>query len=151
MIEIRAASPGDAVALAELRWEFRAPRAEQTETHEAFATRCGAWMRGELASDRWRAWVAADGDRIVGQIWLYLLPKIPNPTAEPEHNAYISNLYVTPGARGGIGSRLLNAAIESAKSAHVDYVVLWPTERSRSLYMREGFTAGAAALTLKCS
>jgi ribosomal protein S18 acetylase RimI-like enzyme len=150
MIEIRPASPDDADAMAELRWEFRAPRAAQTESPDAFKARCGQWMRGELASGRWSAWVAVDGSRIVGQLWMYLLPKIPNPTAEPERHAYISNVYVTPGSRGGVGDQLLDAALAGAKAARVDSVVLWPTERSRTLYVRHGFRSDGAVLTLKC-
>lgn len=149
MIDIRAATPGDADALAELRWEFRAPRATPTESHEAFRRRCAEWMRSELESGRWRAWVAIDGDRIVGQIWMHFMSKIPNPSAELERHAYISNVYVTPGSRGGVGTRLLSAAIGAAKASYVDSVVLWPTEQSRSLYLRHGFAADGAALTLK--
>jgi len=150
MIEIRAASAADADALAELRWEFRAPRAAQTESRDAFVLRCAGWMRAELSSGRWKAWVAVEDARIVGQAWMYFMPKIPNPTAELERHAYISNVYVTPGSRGGIGGRLLGAALDAAKSERVDSIVLWPTDRSRSLYMRYGFVSDGGVLTFKC-
>jgi len=78
------------------------------------------------------------------------MPKIPNPTAELERHAYISNVYVTPGSRGGIGGRLLGAALDAAKSERVDSIVLWPTDRSRSLYMRYGFVSDGGVLTFKC-
>ena len=112
--------------------------------------RCGDWMRTELASGRWKAWVALEDTRILGQAWMYFMPKIPNPTAELERNAYISNVYVTPGSRGGVGGRLLTAALEAARVERVDYVVLWPTDRSRTLYMRHGFVANGSVLTFKC-
>jgi predicted GNAT family N-acyltransferase len=80
---------------------------------------------------------------------MHFMSKIPNPSAELERHAYISNVYVTPGSRGGVGTRLLNAAIGAAKASYVDSVVLWPTEQSRSLYLRQGFAADGAALTLK--
>jgi GNAT superfamily N-acetyltransferase len=150
MTEIRLASPADADALAELRWEFRAPRATQTESRDAFMTRCADWMRAELSSGRWKAWVALEDARIVGQAWMYFLPKIPNPAAELERHAYISNVYVTPGSRGGVGSKLLAAALDAARSERVDSVVLWPTDRSRTLYMRHGFVSNGSILTFKC-
>ena len=75
MIEIRAASAADADALAELRWEFRAPRAAQTESRDAFVLRCAGWMRAELSSGRWKAWVAVEDARIVGQAWMYFMPR----------------------------------------------------------------------------
>jgi GNAT superfamily N-acetyltransferase len=150
MIDVRPATPDDAQALAELRWEFRAPRATPTESAEAFAARCGDWMRIELASGRWCAWVALDDGRVVGQLWMFLMPKIPNPSAELERHAYISNVYVAPESRGGAGSPLLKAALDKAKASGVDSIVLWPTERSRTLYMRHGFAADGAVLSLKC-
>ena len=121
MIAVRRAVPADASALAALRWE---------------------WMRRELepGSGAWQCWVAEeDRPRIVGQVWLQLLTKVPNPVGERDRHAYLSNLYVVPDARGGIGRQLLEAALDWANQHRVDRVVLWPTERSRTLYERHGF------------
>ena len=140
MIDVRPATADDAPALAELRWEFRAGREPATEPHHAFVARCAAWMHRELTSaDAWRAWVAFRDGRAVGQVWLNTLPKIPNPVAERELHAYISNGYVMPSERGGTGTALLEAAIAWARLHEVDRVVLWPTRRSVSLYARHGF------------
>jgi GNAT superfamily N-acetyltransferase len=146
--EIRQAVPADARALAELRWEFRSGKTPPTETHEAFVDRCATWMSLELARGAWRAWVAAQDGRIVGQIWLQVLSKLPNPADELEQHAYISNVYVTPSARGGIGTRLLRTALDWARSNRIDRVVLWPTARSRTMYERHGFRANGDVLEL---
>ena len=149
MIEIRPAQPSDASALAELRWEFRAGRGATAESHDVFVARCTAWMRLELASGAsWRAWVAEEMNTIVGQVWLHTINKVPNPIAERERHAYLSNLYVTPEARGGVGTRLLETALEQASADGVDSIVLWPSARSRSLYLRHGFIANGAVLEL---
>ena len=147
MIEVRAAGPDDAPAMAELRWEFRSPRGALTETREAFVVRCAGWMRDELAAD-WRAWLAVDDGRIVGQIWMKIIGKIPNPTAERERHAYVSNVYVSPASRGGVGDRLVAAALESARREGVDSVILWPSEKSRTLYARHGFVAHGRLMEL---
>ena len=77
---------------------------------------------------------------MIGAIWIQLVEKIPNPRSEPEHHAYITNFYVEAFARGrGVGSQLLRAAIEWCQSRDVHDIILWPTERSRSLYERHGF------------
>src|SRR5476651_195735 len=97
MITIRTATMADAKILAELRWEFRSGRAEPTtESHDAFVRRCTAWMRRELPEGSpWRAWVAVQDNAIAGQVWLRVVPKIPNPMEEEEETlAYISNLFV---------------------------------------------------------
>ena len=137
---VRIAVPDEAAALAELRWEFRAGRAPAVDEHDAFVARCTEWMRHELAAaTAWRAWVAARGGTLVGQLWLNTLPKIPNPIGERERHAYISNVYVKPSDRGGTGTALLDAAIAWVRENHIDRVVLWPTPQSVALYARHGF------------
>ncbi len=124
MTAIRPATPADAPALAELRWEFRAAIEPPEEAHETFVARCASWMAAELGAGRpWRALVAEDGGRIVGQIWIHTIGKLPNPVGERATHAYISNLYVTPGARGGAGTRLLQAVVDRAAAEGVDRVV----------------------------
>jgi GNAT superfamily N-acetyltransferase len=138
VIDIRVATDADVDALAGLRWEFRAGRQTPVEDRDAFLRRCAAWMRRALASN-WRAWVAVDGGRIVGHVWLGIIEKVPNPVGQRGRQAYISNVYVRPDSRGGVGSRLLQQAVEWAEANDVDYALLSPTERSRTLYARSGF------------
>ena len=141
MSEIRVAVPGDADRLAQLRWDFRVARAPVQEDHDAFLRRCADWMRRELASQAvWRAWVAVAGEEIVGQLWLQTINKMPNPVAERERHAYVSNVYVEPDHRGGAGSRLLDTALAWARAEQMDRVILWPSARSVTLYERLGFT-----------
>lgn len=150
MIEIRAAAVADARALAELRWEFRTSGHDPNETHDAFVQRCTAWMLRELQrAASWQAWVAVDDEEIVGQVWLFVVEKIPNPIAELEKLAYVSNLYVRPSARGGTGARLLDRALEWCHASQIDRVVLWPTTRSITLYRRYGFAHDADVMELK--
>jgi GNAT superfamily N-acetyltransferase len=152
MSEIRKATSADAGALAELRWEFRTGRQPPAETHDTFVRRCAPWMRRELATaNPWHAWVAVIDRAIVGQIWLHTLHKVPNPVAEPETHAYLSNLYVKPSERGGTGTRLLDTAITWARSNGVDRVVLWPSPRSVTLYLRHGFSHGGEVMELNVS
>lgn len=147
-IVIRAATPADARPLAELRYEFRAALASALEDRESFLRRCSAWMSSRLLDD-WKCWVAVRGEVIVGQIWMYLLEKLPNPVDEPERHGYITNLYVRPEFRGGIGGKLLELALKWAKQQNADAIVLWPTPRSRSLYQRHGFMQPVDCLELR--
>ena len=149
VIGIREAVPDDAAALAELRWEFRAGRDAAVETHHAFTERCATWMRRELTTGNyWRAWVAFRESRIVGQVWLNTLPKIPNPIGERERYAYLSNLYVQPAERGGLGSKLLETVLAWTAANAVERVVLWPSARSVTLYVRHGFTRDGDVMEL---
>ncbi len=150
MTVVRSATSADAGMLAELRWEFRAARQPPVETHDAFVKRCAAWMRSELTTPHaWRAWVAVDEGAIIGQVWLNALEKIPNPIGEAERHAYLSNLYVKPSERGGTGTRLLETALAWAREHGVDRVVLWPSPRSVTLYLKHGFTHGGDVMELR--
>jgi len=140
-VTIRTAVAADADRLAELRWEFRIARAPATEARDSFVRRCAEWMRRELGSQAvWRAWVAVAGDSIVGQVWVQTIQKMPNPVAEQERHAYVSNVFVLPEHRGGAGSRLLEEVVAWARASTIDRVILWPSARSVTLYERHGFT-----------
>ncbi|MBI4519902.1 MAG: GNAT family N-acetyltransferase [Gemmatimonadetes bacterium] len=139
---IRRAGPADARALARLRYEFRAELGPPSESAETFEARCTAWMTQRLGSESsWICWIAAERAELVGQIWLQLIEKLPNPVGEPEVHAYISSLHVVPERRGRrIGTSLLAAALAWCRHrGDVHAVVLWPTPASRSLYERHGF------------
>jgi len=139
---IRRAIPDDAEVLARFRFAFRSEHRPPTESSSGFITRCAAWMRERLTADsHWRAWILLHDDIPVGNLWLQLVEKIPNPSAgEPELHAYISNFFVLPDHRNrGGGAQLMEAALAECRAQNVDNIFLWPTEESRSLYERFGF------------
>lgn len=148
-VRVRRATAADAPALARLRFEFRSALTNAVEPERDFLARATRWMSGRLAASfgPWHAWVVARDQRIEGAIWLLVVEKIPNPNAEPEEHAYLTNLFVRPGERGrGVGSALLRSALRWCRSRRVHSAILWPTPRSRALYVRHGFTAGDALM-----
>jgi GNAT superfamily N-acetyltransferase len=97
----------------------------------------------------WQCWIAEHQGIAVGAVWAQLVEKIPNPIAEPEHYVYLTNFYVREAYRDqGLGSRLLTAVLDWAKSHHAQMIILWPTERSKSFYLRHGFSFVDDAMTL---
>ena len=138
---IRLADASDAPALAALRYALRSSTGIATEPESEFLRRCAAWMEEHLSgTEAWLCWVAEESGELMGALWLQLVEKIPNPRSEPEHHSYITNFYVQPAARGkGIGSQLLRAALKFCETHNVHAVILWPTDRSRTLYERHGF------------
>ncbi|HJQ70578.1 MAG TPA: GNAT family N-acetyltransferase [Blastocatellia bacterium] len=149
-LTIRLATSSDASALARSRYSFRASLGEPCEDEEGFVARCSLWMRERLdQQSRWLCWVAEQDRVIVGHLWMQIIEKIPNPIIEPEFHAYITNFYVREEQRGGgVGSKLLEAALGWAKAQEVEAVILWPTERSRPLYERHGFAVREDLLEL---
>lgn len=138
---VRSATLNDVATLARLRYALRASTGKVTEPQVDFITRCIAWMEPRLKQPAaWHCWVAEIDQRLVGAMWLQLIEKIPNPQGKAENLAYISNFFVETEARGGgVGSQLLRTAIDWCQAHDVSEVVLWPTDRSRTLYERHGF------------
>jgi GNAT superfamily N-acetyltransferase len=150
MVTVRPATTADAAELARLRYEFRAAERPAREPRDAFIARCTAWMRERLApGSAWHCLVAEKDGATVGHVWLEVVDKVPNPGAgEPERHVYLTNLYVRPEARGGPGSALVEAALAWSRERRVDTVILWPSEKSRTLYARYGFTPSTNILAL---
>ena len=155
MLTVRAAGVADAADLARLRYEFRDAERPAVEARDSFIPRCTAWMRERLAPDSsWHCIVAELDGAMVGHVWLEVVDKVPNPGAgEPERHVYLTNLYVRPAARGGSGSALVEAALAWCRERGADTVILWPSEKSRTLYARYGFgpSPDILALPLKTS
>lgn len=138
---IRPATREDAPILARLRYEFRASFGSVEEPASEFLPRCERWIGQKLGdTDTWKAWIAESNGGAAGTIWLQWIEKIPNPVAELEWHGYITSLYVREEDRGKqLGTALLETALAACRDRGVDAVILWPTPRSRSLYLRHGF------------
>jgi GNAT superfamily N-acetyltransferase len=161
-IIIRFATADDVSQLARFRLGLRSRPGTNIETEDEFLRRCEAWMSDTLNRSEWHCWVAvtkgSDSDRLastgqhlLGAIWLQRISKIPNPTSESERLAYITNFFVTESARTkGLGSRMMDEVLDWCREERVHSVILWPTERSRPLYLRYGFDVpkGLFELTL---
>ena len=149
-MNIRLASEKDAVTLARLRLELRSSSHRLIEDEQEFLARCESWMKERLReSGQWRCWIAERQAVSIGAVWAQLIEKIPNPVAEPEYYVYLTNFYVREEYRGeGIGSRLLSAVLEWSKNQNAEKVILWPTEGSKTFYLRHGFSFAGDVMDL---
>lgn len=147
---IRLAVESDAVALARLRYELRSSTHDVIENEETFLARCADWMNERLRRGScWQCWIAEQQGIAVGAVWAQLVEKIPNPVAESECYVYLTNFYVCEEHRDhGLGSKLLAAVLDWAKSKNAQMVILWPTERSKPFYLRHGFKFADDAMQL---
>ena len=141
-IQFRTAAESDAPLLAKSRYEFRSSLDQVVEGEEQFVERCAAWMRDRLRSgSSWKCWIAEHREEPVGNAWAQLIEKIPNPVWEAERYVYLTNFYVREQYRGrSIGSALLAVALAWGRARNAHAAILWPTQRSRSFYLRRGFS-----------
>jgi len=147
---VRIATETDARILAKLRYEFRVSLAEASEEETKFFERCIPWMQERLGSNSaWKCWIAEAEQTPIGNLWIQLIEKIPNPILEPEYHVYLTNFYVAEAWRSkGVGAMLLKAALQWIQSANVHSVFLWPTERSRAFYFGHGFSVAKNLMEL---
>jgi GNAT superfamily N-acetyltransferase len=149
-ISIRMATESDAPGLAGLRYALRASTGRATEPQAEFLARCERWMTDHLKPESfWHCWVAEQEGHLIGAVWVQLVEKIPNPRDEPEYHAYLTNFFLEESVRQkGIGTSLLTMALDWCRNTEVHAVILWPTERSRTLYERHGFAVPGDLLEL---
>ncbi|GAA2073778.1 GNAT family N-acetyltransferase [Actinomadura alba] len=137
---VRRPQPADAPALAELRWAFKREDDEGPPHGAVLPTgEAERWIRDRLGGGRWLARVAEADGEIRGHVFLHLVERMPDPYGESAPIGYTTNFYVMPGRRNqGIGSALLQALDEYARRMALDTLIVWPGERSASLYRRSG-------------
>lgn len=146
----RPATLADAAELARLRWEFTA---EETPVEGArfadFTQRFESFLCGALGDGQWLIWVAERDGRLVGHIYLQLIEKVPRPGQTDGRYGYVTNVYVEPTSRDeGIGSQLLRGVIERAREQRLEFLIVWPSERSVPYYARVGFAPSGEAMEL---
>jgi GNAT superfamily N-acetyltransferase len=144
----RLATPADAEALAEMRWDFRIEENPAPTQHSKaeFMQTCADFLRAGLSDGSWHCWVAEDEGvgQLVSHIFIFAVPKIPKPNALHESFGYVTNVYTRPNYRNsGIGSQLMAHVVQWAKdgsSPNFEQLIVSPSERSVPYYQRAGFT-----------
>lgn len=153
MTTIRPAKVQDADQLAQLRWDFRIEvGTPPSRTLGEFLDEMRSFVGDHLTDGAaWRAWVAEDGDRLVGCVWIQVVERVPHPNLRRGERpiAYVTNMYVVPELRnGGVGRDLLDTAVAYARERKASVAILWPSPRSISFYRRAGFGHEEAPLLL---
>lgn len=147
---IGTATLDDVPELGRLRWELYAEQdGEPAESPETYADRFRRFVAERLGSDDWRCWVAREGDRLVGAMWLHTVHRVPVPGKRAGPIGYLTNVYVAPEHRNaGLGARMLDRAKAWCADEGFSVVIVWPSERSRSFYHRGGFDRSDEPLVL---
>jgi ribosomal protein S18 acetylase RimI-like enzyme len=152
-LTVRHAVHDDWKALAQLRWDFRTEHGTPASMSlERFTEEFRDFADDALGHDApWRVWVADEGGRLVGCVWMQLVEKVPHPGRRRWERpiGYVTNMYVRPDRRdSGLGRRLIDEALAFAAERDADGVVVWPSERSIPFYERTGFGTPGAPLWL---
>jgi GNAT superfamily N-acetyltransferase len=148
---VRRAAEADLATLAARRWDFRFEEDDAPPAigRAAFLEACEGFLREGLASGRWVYWVAEVDGRIVSNLFVQIVPKVPRPARPHGAWGYVTNVYTDPAHRGrAFGAELLKAVVAWAKEQDLELLVLWPSAASRSFYERAGFKSDNEILEL---
>jgi GNAT superfamily N-acetyltransferase len=149
-LHIRQATSRDAAELARLRWDF-SPDEVMASGQSLAEFACGFehFLHDALSSGHWSIWVAERDERLIANIYINLVRKVPRPGRFGQRYGYITNVYVEPGARNaGIGSALVRQVIAWAREQRLELLLLWPSDESVRFYARAGFISSPTAMEL---
>jgi GNAT superfamily N-acetyltransferase len=148
---IRLATFADAAELARLRWDFSPDEvAASGQPYDEFAAGFADFLRHALAGGDWAIWVAEERGRLIANVYVRVIGKVPRPGRFGAAYGYVTNVYAEPGARNrGTGSALLRAVIAWARERRLEFLIVWPAEESVRFYERAGFRRAAEAMELE--
>lgn len=140
-MKLRAATPADLPALAQMRWDFRAEGGETpVESFDAFRARYTRVVDGEMRAGRLTYWVAEDDDALVAHMAVLRILGIPRPARRSDQWGYLTDCYTRPSARGtGVGMALLQRVQQWAREQDFELLLVAPSDAAETFYHRAGF------------
>ena len=144
-MEVRRAVPADAAALAALRAEWGDETGDPVG--EEFRATFRDWVAETAATHT--AFVAVDGDEVVGMAFLADLPRPPAAGVGRRLHGDLQSVYVRPPYRdAGVGTALVAAVVAEARRRGMTRLVVQSGTRAVTLYERAGFAASDRLLRM---
>ena len=115
---------------------------ENRNYDDSFIEKYIEYLERETSLDRIKVFIAKADDVIVGSMNLIIIPKSPKPSALANRIGYLTNSYVRSDFRNkGLGEKILKNVLEYSRNNRLEVIIVWPSERARSLYERCGFNS----------
>jgi GNAT superfamily N-acetyltransferase len=146
-LNVRTATASDLDTLAQLRTQMDAE--DGVAAPDGFRDHFIRWFQRH--GDRFTVLVAEHDHRIVGTIWLERVERVPRPSEIcPSAVGYVTFMFVTEAYRNrGVGTAMLNRLRLEARDEGCEVLVVWPSDRSVPLYVRNGFARPPGLLELR--
>ncbi len=129
----RLADEKDFQSLADMRWEYKIKDDETdlSELKESFIKEFIYFLKRGMENNTWHYWVAEDSGKIVGNIYVHRIRKVPKPKKIFSEIGYVTNVYLKANYRNkSIGTRLIEKIKEWATREKIELLFLWPSEKS---------------------
>ena len=151
-LDLRLASEGDFLQLAELRWEARAEGDDEIPAvaRDEFLSACTEFLGQCLADGSHTFLIGVQGDRVISQISIHRVRLFPRPAKLNDCMGFITENYTRLNYRNrGIGGRLLDYAIEWAREQDFELLIVYPSKRAVPFYARAGFSSENEVMELR--
>ena len=147
----RRATPADVLIIADFRWRLKTDDSatESVKRRSQFISDFVNWFDDACDHSRTLHWVAETEGRLSAIATVVIVNKVASPDNLHERWGYLTNVYALPEIRNrGVGADLLGEIKNWALSEGLEMLVVWPSDRSYSLYERVGFRRNADPLVL---
>ncbi|WP_030158761.1 GNAT family N-acetyltransferase [Glycomyces sp. NRRL B-16210] len=153
-VAIRPARSEEFEAVAGLRWRWEVEEGEPPQVdEERFTAHFADWARRHADSHRCTVAVRGDdaaGKKVIGMAWMAVLPRVPTPLSLDRFGGDLQSVYLVPEERaGGIGGRMVAAALADARELGLSKVTVQAGTRSIPFYARNGFAASPKLLEVE--
>lgn len=152
-VAIRPARSEEFEAVAGLRWRWEVEEGEPpTVDEERFTAHFADWARRHADSHRCTVAVRgcdATGAKVIGMAWIAVLPRVPTPLSLERAGGDLQSVYLVPEERsGGIGGRMIAAALADARELGLSKVTVQSGTRALPVYARNGFAPSPKLLAV---
>jgi GNAT superfamily N-acetyltransferase len=134
-----------------MRWDDSTEDgASPGQPYAEFTAGFADFVRSVLPGGQWAIWVAESDARLIAHIYVQVVAMAPRPGRFERRCGYVTAVYAVPAERNkGTGSQLLQRVIAWARAEQLEFLILWPSERSIPFYERAGFVRSPDAIELQ--
>jgi len=147
----RLATESDVLMLSEMRWEHEYEEEGKFNiSKEDFIKECNLFLVNGLKSGAWEYWIAEEDNKIVSNIYINRIRKVPKPQKLFAEIGYVTNVHTKAEFRNkGIGTELLKNVKQWAITNKIELLFVWPSQRSITFYERQGFCSSNEIMELE--
>lgn len=143
--------PQDFEQIATLRWHLKTEGLplETLPDQRDFTKSYLAQLRDQQKLEQTIHWVLETAAGVEGVMTVRLVAKETSLSGQNRRWGYLTNVYIADVHRNnGHGSALLQKVITWAKKSEIEFLLVWPSDRSITFYRRVGFEGSGDPLTL---
>lgn len=142
-MDYRIANEKDFLDLAKMRWNFKMEEKDPKDNdynEDKFYKECIDFFQKGFRDGTWTHLIATNDNRIISNISIHHIRKIPKPNRYIDEFGYVTNVYTIPEYRGQkIGLKLMDCVKDWAIKKDFEILIVWPSSNAINFYQRKEF------------